>query len=125
MRRLVHMLGYAAPLSVVCGLSVWGHDSNTPYAQWISSLRKPDFPLSTCCGIADQYYVKEYQPSRRDGIAFTAIVTTHDGRTDFSIDVPEEKVIWNRFNPTGRAVIFIEDNDWVSKVVCFVPSIGT
>ena len=48
----------------------------------------------------------------------------YNALSDFSIDVPEEKVIWDRFNPTGRAVIFIEDSDWVSTVVCFVPSIG-
>lgn len=125
MQRITQVLGCAALFSIILhGLSVWGHDSNTPYAQWINSLMKPDIPLSSCCGVADQYYVKEYRPSQRQGIAFIAVVTAHDGSSSFSVDVPVEKVIWNRPNPTGRGVIFIRDNDWDSTVVCFVPSLG-
>jgi hypothetical protein len=126
MRRLTRMLCYAALSSITLGwMSVFGHDSNSPYAHWFNSLMKPDFPLSSCCGVADQYYVKEYQPSRQDGVAFRAIVTTHDGQSEFAIDVPKQKVIWDRVNPTGHGVIFIEDDDLVSRVVCFVPSVGT
>jgi hypothetical protein len=126
MRRITHILCCAGLSSIAFGwVSVFGHDSNSLYAQWFNSLMKPDFPLSSCCGVADEYYVKEYQLSKQDGIAFRAIVITHDGRSEFAIDVPKEKVIWNRVNPTGHGVIFIENNDWVSKVVCFVPSIGT
>lgn len=85
---------------------------------------KPDVPLSFCCGVADLYYVKEYWPSQRKGIAFTAIVASHDGISNFSIDVSEEKVIWDRSNSTGQGIIFIEDTDLTSTVVCFVPSLG-
>ena len=126
MRRLAHVLCYVAVLSVSLGsINVFGHDGHTNFAYWFNSLMKPDFPLSSCCGVADQYYVKEYRPSRQAGIAFTAIVINHDDQSEFAIDVPKEKVIWDRVNPTGRGVIFIEDSDWVSKVVCFVPSVGT
>jgi hypothetical protein len=126
MRRLSCVLCYIVLLSIgLGGISVSGHESDTVYAQWFNSLMKPDFPLSPCCGVADQYYVKQYEPSKKDGTAFTAIVVTQDGQSEFSIDVPREKVIWDRANPTGRAVIFIDNNDWTSRVVCFVPSVGT
>src|ERR1041384_7323246 len=125
MRRLTRVLCYGAVSSIALGsMSVFGHDSNTKYAQWFNSLMKPDFPLSSCCGVADQYYVREYQPSKQAGIAFTAIVINQDGQSEFAIDVPKEKVIWDRVNPTGRGVIFIDNGDWVSRVVCFVPSVG-
>jgi len=123
--RLIHAISYAVLASIFCReFSASAHDSDVPYAHWINSLMKPDFPLSSCCGVAEQYYVKEYRADHRKGIAFTATIVTHDGSSEFSIDVPEEKVIWNRPNPTGRGVIFIQDNDWVSQVVCFVPSHG-
>ena len=43
-----------------------------------------------------------------------------DGEPDFSVEIPREKVIWNRVNPTGRGVIFIQD----AEVLCFVPGMG-
>jgi len=105
-------------------VSASGHDSNAPYADWMNSLKKPDFPLSPCCGPADEYDVREYGPSQRSGIAFTAKVISHDGRTEFQVDVPENKVIWDRVNPTGHGVIFIQTGDADQAVVCFVPAIG-
>lgn len=125
MQRSIQALKHIALFSLLLfGLHVWGHDINAPYAQWINSLMKPDFPSSSCCGLADQYYVKEYLPSQRKGIAFTAIVSAHDGSSNFNVDVPNEKVIWDRPNPTGQAIIFIQNNDATSTVVCFVPSLG-
>ena len=52
--------------------------------------------------------------------AFAAVVIGIDGEPDFSVEFPREKVIWNRVNPTGRGVIFIQG----SEVICFVPGMG-
>jgi hypothetical protein len=102
------------------GASVWGHDNVAPYADWMKSLIRPDYPIASCCGQADQYYVREYGPSRQNSIAFAAVVIGRDGEPDFSVEIPREKVIWNRVNPTGRGVIFIQG----SEVLCFVPGMG-
>jgi hypothetical protein len=104
--------------------SAWGHDSGTPFADWMKSLREPDFPLSSCCGPADQYFVREYQPSEKDGMAFAAVVLGGHGKPDFAVEVPREKVIWDRVNPTGRGVIFIGEGEWGGNVLCFVPAVG-
>lgn len=83
------------------GGSARGHDSGTPYAEWMKSLIRPDYPMSSCCGPGDQYYVREYSPSQKDGFAFTAVVIGIDNKPDFPIEIPSGKVIWNRVNPTG------------------------
>jgi hypothetical protein len=68
--------------------------------------------------------VREYQPSDKIGVAFAAVVLGGDGKPDFAVEVPREKVIWDRVNPTGRGVIFISENEWGRNVICFVPAIG-
>ncbi len=110
----------AAALAFVT--SAWGHDSETPFADWMASLKQPDDPRVSCCGPADQYYVKEYWASQKEGMAFAAIVLGRDGQADFAIDIPEKKVIWDRVNPTGRGVVFISQTSPV--VFCFVPGMG-
>ena len=118
MRR---MLPSALALGLaLLGASAWGHDPAMPYADWMKSLTRPDYPMSSCCGMADQYYVREYRPSQQNSVAFAAIVIGIDGEPDFSVEIPREKVIWNRVNPTGRGVIFIQD----AEVLCFVPGMG-
>jgi hypothetical protein len=91
----------------------------------MKSLMKPDYPLSSCCGPADQFYVREYYPSRTAGMAFDAVVIGHSGSPDFPIGVPQEKVIWDRPNPTGRGVIFIVDYEAYREVACFIAGTGT
>jgi len=95
------------------------HDSGTPYADWMTSLMQPGRKAS-CCGVADQYWVTEYAPSYRPGVAFVAVVQSRDGNSTFMMDVPEGTVLWNSTNPTGRGVIFIQG----TKVLCFVPGTG-
>jgi hypothetical protein len=117
-------------LPILLGLAVfdssaWGHDRHTAYAEWMKSLMRPDYPLTSCCGPGDQYYVREYRPSAKQGVAFEAIVVGRLGYGDFLMDVPNEKVIWDRVNPTGRGIIFIGRGEWDLVVLCFVPAIGT
>ena len=116
---LAHVVAFA-----LSGTSAWGHDSDTPFADWMKTLKQPDLPLSSCCGPTDQYFVREYWPSQRDGIAFAAIVLGRDGKPDLPIDIPQQKVIWDRVNPTGRGVVFIAENPDRRVVLCFVPGVG-
>ncbi|HEY5930620.1 MAG TPA: hypothetical protein VIU02_09945 [Burkholderiales bacterium] len=104
------------------GTSGWAHD--TPFADWMKTLRQPDFPLKSCCGPGDQYFVREYWPSQTSGIAFAATVPGEDGRPDLQVDIPQQKVIWDRVNPTGRGVVFISESEWGRAVLCFVPGAG-
>jgi hypothetical protein len=115
--RHICMLGHLVVLCVVGSASAWGHE-NDPHAEWMKSLLQPDFPLSSCCGPGDQYYVREYRPGRRKGIAFDATVIGRLGQPDFPIEIPQEKVIWNRVNPTGRGVVFINNVGWGPHVLC-------
>jgi hypothetical protein len=119
------MVGRMLPTALTLGLalfgaSAWGHDNGAPYADWMKSLIRPDYPMSSCCGMADQYYVREYGPGQQHSVAFAAVVIGIDGEPDFSVEIPRQKVIWNRVNPTGRGVIFIQG----SEVICFVPGMG-
>src|SRR6266480_1439589 len=77
---LAHLIIVAA--SLFCA-SAWGHESGTPYVDWMKSLIRPDYPMSFCCGPGDQYYVREYRPSQKHGIAFTAVVLSNDGHPNF------------------------------------------
>ena len=108
----------------IAGGSAWAHDNGTPFVGWMKSLMQPEYPASSCCGPADQFYVREYQPSGKEGIAFVAIVAGEHGRPDFSVEIPRGTVIWDRVNPTGRGVVFIEEHEWGPAVVCFVPGMG-
>jgi hypothetical protein len=112
------------PALAASGTSAWAHDSDTPFADWMKTLMQPDLPLSSCCGPADQFFVREYWPSQRDGVAFEVIVLARDGQPDFQIDISQHKVIWDRVNPTGREVIFISESAWGRAVLCFVPGAG-
>ena len=111
---------------VLSGTSAWGHDEEIPYADWMRSLKQPDKPDYSCCGPADQYYVREYRASQKPGVAFAAIVIGRDGLPDFPLDIPDQKVVWDRVNPTGRGVVFIGAGDRLEDrtVLCFVPGVG-
>ena len=117
------LLAHAVAL-MLSATGAGGHDSDTPFADWMKTLTQPDLPLSSCCGPGDQYFVREYWPSQTNGVAFAAIVLGRNGQPDFPIDIPQQKVIWDRVNPTGRGVVFIAENPWQRAVLCFVPGTG-
>ena len=127
-RRLSAFVPVALTITLVIILvavaMAYGHDSGTPYAEWMKSLKQPHQPKSSCCGVADQYYVSDYKPSAKPNVAFIATVIGRPGWPDFEIDVPSHTVMWNEPNPTGRGVIFIVDGE-ARFVTCFVPGTGT
>ena len=114
-----------APVVILTAIwRVYAHDPNVPVAQWMMSLIQPH-KMIPCCGPGDQFYVREYEPSNKPGIAFHAIVIGMDGAPDFQEDIPESTVIWgDRANPTGRGVVFIGSNEFDTSVLCFVPAVA-
>ena len=110
-----------SPLVIILTLGILVHDSGTPFAEWMMSLKRPDNPMSSCCGAADQYWVKDYIPSEQQDMAFSATVLRRDGKSELMVEVPRAVVVWDRVNPTGRGVIFIQFLESEIKVLCFVP----
>jgi len=91
--------------------------------QWYQSLMQPDVPTASCCGEADAYWADEIHV--RDG---RTIATITDDRPDgplgrphvdvgTEIEIPPNKLKWDRSNPTGHGVVFISRSRYV---FCFV-----
>ncbi|MCS3690969.1 hypothetical protein ABIF26_006476 [Bradyrhizobium elkanii] len=112
----------------------YGHDHNHPELDdWYASLMQPDAPHASCCGKADAYWCDDYYA--RDGRAFCKIT---DDRPDAplnrphiplgtEIEIPPNKLKWDRANPTGHAVIFVRGGAWgpgLFTVFCFVQGTG-
>ncbi|XUM21083.1 hypothetical protein ACRAVF_27355 [Bradyrhizobium oligotrophicum S58] len=94
---------------------------------WYESLMQPDVPTASCCGEADAYFADEIHV--RDGKTY-AVIT--DDRPDeprgrphvpvgTEIEVPQNKLKWDRGNPTGHGVIFLSRNRYV---FCYVQPDG-
>ncbi|MGJ4893798.1 hypothetical protein ACQR2B_06500 [Bradyrhizobium oligotrophicum] len=90
---------------------------------WYESLMQPDVPTASCCGEADAYFADEIHV--RDGRTYVVIT---DDRPDeprgrphvpmgTEIEVPPNKLKWDRGNPTGHGVIFLSRNRYV---FCYV-----
>ena len=94
---------------------------------WYKSLMQPDAPLMSCCGEADAYWADKVEVI--DGKVFATITDTRDdkplGRQHVPpgtrIEVPPNKMKWDRGNPTGHVVIFLGPG---LSVYCFVMNGG-
>ena len=91
--------------------------------QWYQTLMQPDAPASSCCGEADAYWCDDY---RFEG--GKALCTISDDRPDAPrgrphvavgtvIEIPNNKLKWDRSNPTGHGVVFLNRGGYV---FCFV-----
>lgn len=91
--------------------------------KWYQELMQPDNPTISCCGLADAYYADSFEV---DGDNYVAIIT--DTRDDATLGrphvpdgsrfiVPNHKLKWDRGNPTGHGVIFINTQ---GGVLCYV-----
>jgi hypothetical protein len=91
--------------------------------QWYQALMQPDVPTASCCGEADAYWADELHV--RDGKTY-AIIT--DDRPDAprgrphldigtEIEIPNNKLKWDKSNPTGHGVVFLSRNLYV---FCYV-----
>jgi hypothetical protein len=115
------ILGVAALL--VLG-SAKAHDpDHHEHAEWYQSLMQPDNPNASCCGKADAYWADEIHV--RNGKTYATIT---DDRPDeprgrphvdvgTEIEIPDNKLKWDKSNPTGHGVVFLSRAGYV---YCFV-----
>jgi hypothetical protein len=91
--------------------------------EWYQALMQPDVPNASCCGEADAYWAGEVDV--RDGKTY-AIIT--DDRPDeprgwphidagTEIEIPNNKLKWDKSNPTGHGIVFLSRNGYV---FCYV-----
>jgi hypothetical protein len=91
--------------------------------QWYQALMQPDVPNASCCGEADAYWADEIHV--REGRTY-AVIT--DDRPDeprgrphveigTEIEIPNNKLKWDRSNPTGHGILFLSRSRFV---FCFV-----
>jgi hypothetical protein len=91
--------------------------------EWYRTLMQPDLPFMSCCGEADAYYADEIHV--HDGKTYATIT---DDRPDEPrnrphvpvgtvVEIPPNKLKWDRANPTGHGVVFLSRD---LGVWCFV-----
>jgi hypothetical protein len=117
-------------------LGQWDAINNAPEVrEWYQKLMRPDMPSSSCCGEANAYWCDDIHV--KDGKTFCAITDDRPdpprGRPHVDvgtvIEIPPEKLKWDRQNPTGHSIVFLGYNWYGSNgmqkaVFCFVQSTG-
>jgi hypothetical protein len=86
-------------------LGQWG-DQPSLIRQWFQSLMQPDNPQMSCCGEADAFEADTFEV---DGDHYVAIITDGKGvlARGTRIEVPNQKMKWDKGNPTGHGIVFI------------------
>lgn len=106
--------------------NVKAHDhSNPSQNEWYQSLMQPDNPKMSCCGEADAYWADEMK--YRNGKVYAVVTDDRDDKalkrphipSGTEIEVPNNKLKWDRGNPTGHGVIFLSPHPY-NFVYCFV-----
>ena|ERR1700744_2261179 len=111
--------------------------------EWYRALMRPDAPNSSCCGEADAYWCDDIHvikdPQDQNKTLTTCAIT--DDRPDEPrrrphidvgtvIIIPDEKLKWDRSNPTGHSIVFLAQGGYLSSiggqryVFCFVQGTG-
>jgi hypothetical protein len=95
-----------------------GQWNNSPIniREWFQSLMQPDNPYMSCCGEADAFEADTFEV---DGDHYVAVITDGKGvlPSGTRITVPNQKMKWDRGNPTGHGIIFIGNQ---GQVYCYV-----
>jgi hypothetical protein len=95
-----------------------GQWDNQPIAvrQWFQGLMQPDNPYISCCGEADAFEADTFEVV---GDQYVAVVTNGKGviPEGTRIPVPNQKLKWDRGNPTGHGIVFIGSG---GQVYCYV-----
>jgi len=102
--------------------------SDPAIRKWYKELMQPDNPTVSCCGEADAYFADEIHV--RDGKTYVIINDHRDDATlgrphidsGTEVEVPNNKLKWDRGNPTGHGVVFISRSGYV---FCYVQPGGT
>ena len=97
--------------------------------QWFQSLQRPDYPGQSCCGESDAYWADSFAAQGNQYIAIITDEREIPGRPPIPVGthilVPNEKIKWDRGNPTGHGVIFVR---WyepeTANIFCYVPPGG-
>jgi hypothetical protein len=80
--------------------AAYGHDGDPSHDEWYMSLKQPDNPNVSCCGIADAYWCDDI--SVKDGKTFCALTDDRHiaGRPDLpmglKIEIPDRKLKWEQ-----------------------------
>ena len=107
-----------------------GQNSDPDVKAWFESLRQPDAPQASCCGVADGYWCDQLHT--RDGKNYCTITDDRvvPGRTPaqlgMEIEIPDAKMMdghQSAGNPTGHSIVFLSSG--LSYVYCFVMGSGT
>ena len=123
-RIILYALAIGVVLVVGFTFKAFAHDPDHPeHHPWYGSLMQPDNPSASCCGLADAYWCDDY--FARDGKAYCRITDGRDdkplGRPHIPIgtefEIPPYKLKFDRGNPTGHSVIFVNGQ---GHVWCFV-----
>lgn len=133
-KRFLRVLVAAIVVLIVLGVTYafarddgqWGA-SDPKIREWYKGLMQPDVPTSSCCGESDAYWADEVHV--RDGKTY-AVIT--DDRPDkplgrphvdigTEIEIPANKLKWDRGNPTGHSIVFMSRSQYV---FCFVQGGG-
>lgn len=96
------------------------------FSEWYQELMQPDVPSASCCGAADAYFADEIHV--RDGKTYATITDDRDdaprGRKHVAngtvIEIPNNKLKWDRANPTGHGVVFLSVGPMGTYVFCYV-----
>jgi hypothetical protein len=95
--------------------------------EWYRTLMQPDNPNVSCCGEADAYWADQIKV--RDGKVYAVITDDRDDAplrrphipVGTEIEIPNEKLKFDRGNPTGHNILFVNT---YQHVFCFVQSTG-
>jgi hypothetical protein len=92
-------------------------DSPAKIHEWFQSLMQPDNPYQSCCGEADAFEADSFEV---EGDHYVAIITKGNGiyPAGTRIPVPNEKMKWDKGNPTGHGILFLQIG--TSRVYCYV-----
>lgn len=95
--------------------------------EWYQGLMRPDAPQNSCCGEADAYWCDDI--SVRKGKTYCKITDDRPdaplGRPHIAMgtefEIPDVKLKYDRGNPTGHAILFVNSYGYVW---CFVQGTG-
>lgn len=123
---VVWVLVYYSLCAEARDLGQWPQNATT---EWFKSLNRPDMPDGySCCGEADAYWCDDIHV--KDGHTFCTITDDRDDGplqrphvpVGTEIEIPDQKLKWDRGNPTGHSVLFYAVGP--RAVLCFVQGNG-
>jgi hypothetical protein len=84
---------------------------------WFNNLNQPDNPYVSCCGEADAFEADDFAQTA-DG-HYVAIITDGKGLVPDGtrVSVPDNKIKWDKGNPTGHGWLFMGQG---GMVYCYV-----